>query len=178
MKLILASQSPRRKELLEKEGIPFEVHPSNIEEVFDDRLELDEALIKVAEGKAKDVQDLYPECVILSADTIVVSDGKILGKPKNIDQAREILHSLSGREHMVKTGVCLLGPYRKESFVETTSVHFRNLSDWEIENYIKKGTCLDKAGAYGIQECDFVDWIDGDFDNVVGLPVKKVKELL
>ncbi len=178
MKILLASQSPRRKELLEKEGYSFIVHPAKNEEVFDLKLPIDEALEKVAFHKAEEVADLYPEYIVLAADTIVVYENQILGKPANEKDAFACLERLSGNTHYVKTGVCFLYEGKKYSFVETTEVHFRDLSDMEILNYVKSGKCMDKAGSYGIQECDFVEWIDGSYSNVVGLPMEKVKTFL
>lgn len=178
MKLLLASQSPRRKELLENEGYTFLVHPAKKEERFDSNLSIDDALEKVAFQKAKELADLYPEYVILAADTIVVYENEILGKPINEKAAFTCLHNLSGQIHFVKTGVCFLYGQKKISFVESTEVHFRTLSDLEILNYVKSGKCMDKAGSYGIQECDFVEWIDGSYSNVVGLPMEKVQSIL
>lgn len=178
MKLILASGSPRRRELLESAGFSFTIHPPLDEEIFDDRLSIDDALKRVARHKAHEVYQLYPECCVLSADTIVVYKRKRLGKPDSIEQARAFLHALSGHTHEVKTGVCIRTPHKEIVFVDTTKVHFRKVSGIEIENYISRGTCMDKAGAYGIQECDFVDAIDGKFSNVVGLPIEYVSELL
>ena len=132
MKLVLASQSPRRQELLKNEGYIFEVCPSNIEEVFDESIDLDLAIQKVAYDKAKDVHDLYPECVVLGADTIVDYQNKRLGKPKDINQARQFLKMLSGQSHYVKTGVAIIYPNEVIQFTETTEVHFRDLSDFEI----------------------------------------------
>lgn len=178
MKLLLASQSPRRKELLENEGFTFEIHPAISEEVFDEILPIDEALENVAFHKAKEIWDLYPDYCVLAADTIVYYQSKIIGKPKDIEEAKKYLHAFSGNCHKVKTGVCIICGTQVFQFVDTTQVHFRQLSDYEINKYINEGTCLDKAGAYGIQDCDFVDWIDGSFSNVVGLPTEKVKPLL
>lgn len=178
MKLILASKSPRRKELLEKAGYRFDVVASEKEEIFEPSLDIDTAIQEVAYQKAKDILDLYPEYCILAADTIVLYRGKRLGKPKDKEQAKEFLKMLSGQEHEVKTGVCILTAQRKIAFTETTIVHFRPLSDFEIHSYVQTESCLDKAGAYGIQECDFSDWIDGSFTNVVGLPMERIREIL
>lgn len=178
MNLILASASPRRKELLQNAGYTFEVHPAIDEEIFDENGTLEAALKKVASHKAHEVFDLYPECCVLAADTIVWFAGKRLGKPKDISEAKTFLSSLSGNAHEVKTGVSVLFDHHEIAFVETTEVHFRDLSNIEIDNYIKMGTCMDKAGVYGIQECDFVDWIDGSFSNVVGLPMEHVQTIL
>lgn len=178
MSLILASQSPRRKEILKEMGYEFYVIPSKSKEVFNKKLPLDEALEDVAYQKAKDVQKKHDQSIILSADTIVVMDGKVLGKPKDLEQAKEFLKSYSNSYHLVKTAVCILTPTKEYSFVETTKVFFKKLSKKQIDEYVNKGTCLDKAGAYGIQECEFVDHIEGSYTNVVGLPSEKVEEVL
>ncbi|MBB5182943.1 Maf family protein [Catenisphaera adipataccumulans] len=178
MKLILASQSPRRKELLEQAGFTFEVVPSKTEEIFDETLDVDDALAKVACRKAQDVYDLYPDCCVLAADTIVWFEGRRLGKPKDIKEARKVLHALSDESHLVKTGVCIMVGGKQESFTETTEVHFRELSDFDIENYIAQGTCLDKAGSYAIQDTDFAEWVDGSVTNVIGLPMERIIPIL
>lgn len=176
--LILASQSPRRKELLQGLGYSFLVDPSGSEEVFNDSLSLDEALLDVAKQKAAEVLKRHPEAVIVAADTIVADGGKILGKPKNRQEAFQVLKSLSNKSHEVKTGIVVCSSSHTLGHVETTTVHFRNLSDEEIEQYVSKGSCLDKAGSYGIQDVDFVDHIDGSYSNVVGLPLGVVDVLL
>lgn len=178
MNLILASKSPRRKELLEKAGYTFKIHPAIDQEVFDSLLPLDDALKKVAEHKAQEVGDLYEDCLVLAADTIVCFEGKILGKPKDMEDAFQCLCSLSNQTHQVKTAVALLFKGQIFSFVETSEVHFRSLSDMEILSYVQSGRCMDKAGAYGIQECDFVEWLDGSYSNVVGLPMERLEGYL
>jgi septum formation protein len=173
-KWILASQSPRRKEILKEQQVDFdiEVHPAN--EYFDPNLDLDAALLQVAAAKAAPLADKYPDRYVLSADTIVVFEGKILGKPADEKEAAKTLRALSGKEHLVKTGVVLQkGKERKEQVV-ATKVFFRNLSDTEIDAYVKSGRCMDKAGSYGIQETDFVEKIDGSYTNVVGLPAELI----
>lgn len=178
MSLILASQSPRRSEILKELGYEFFVIPSHAKEVFDLNLPLDDALEKVAYAKAKDIQKKHTKSIILSADTIVVMNEKILGKPSSLEQAKEYLRSYSNSYHLVKTGVCILTPERDYSFVETTKVFFKKLTDEQIETYVNRKTCMDKAGAYGIQECEFVDHIEGSYSNVVGLPSEKVDSIL
>ncbi|MDX8416902.1 Maf family protein [Absicoccus intestinalis] len=174
MKIVLASNSPRRKELLEQAHFRFEVEPAKVEEVFDESLPIDEALMKVAQTKAMDVADVYPDYVVIGADTIVYFQGKRLGKPKNKNEAKRCLHALSNQTHEVKTGVCIIKDHQCYPFVETTKVHFRDVSNDEINRYVNSGSCMDKAGAYGIQECDFVEWIDGSYSNVVGLPMERI----
>ncbi|MDO4466696.1 MAG: Maf family protein [Bacillota bacterium] len=175
--IVLASKSPRRKQILEELGYNFKIVVSDSEEVFDDSLSLDEALKKVAEAKNRDVRTLCPEDIILSADTIVCFENKILGKPKNETEAIRILSSLSGQTHQVKTGVCLSSPEKSITIVETTNVTFRVLSLKDILDYVHSGRCMDKAGAYGIQETDFVQEIEGSYSNVVGLPKNRVQAL-
>lgn len=167
--IVLASKSPRRKKILSDLGYSFIVCPAEHDEIFDPHLCLDDALKKVAYSKACEVQEKYLNDMIVSADTIVSIDGNILGKPKDRDDATKTLSILSGRNHQVKTGICVL--YRDSIclHVETTQVYFRKLKMSEIEAYVDSGKCLDKAGSYGIQECDFVDHIEGDYLNVVGL---------
>ncbi len=178
MSLILASQSPRRSEILKQLGYDFYVIPSHAKEVFDPNVPIDDALEKVAYVKAKDIQRKHKQSIILAADTIVVMNGHILGKPSSLQQAKEYLKSYSNAFHLVKTGVCILTEEREYTFVETTKVFFKELSNQQIDAYIKKGTCMDKAGAYGIQECEFVDHIEGSYSNVVGLPSERVDAVL
>ena len=169
--IVLASKSPRRKEILKALGYDFIVCPALKDEVFDLNLGLDEALKKVAESKAKEVKESY-------LDTIVCLDDKILGKPKSKKDAIHTLKSLSNRKHQVKTGVCIV--YKNQTFlhVETTDVYFKKLADEDILSYVNSGKCMDKAGSYGIQECDFVDHIEGDYTNVVGLPKYVVETMM
>lgn len=175
-KVILASQSPRRREILSDFGAKFDVIPARGEETFDPDLDIDEALKKVARKKAEEVAASHPDAAVLSADTIVYHDGKILGKPKGEQEAFEMIKSLSGKPHEVKTGVALIHDGKEEAVVSTTLVYFRPLSDEEIWNYVHKKTCLDKAGSYGIQETDFTDHLEGSYTNVVGLPVEVLED--
>jgi septum formation protein len=177
MKLVLASQSPRRKEILSKMGYNFTVHPSRSEEVFDESLPLDEALKKVAYSKAKDIYDLYPECAVLGSDTIVTYKGKIYGKPKDLEEARHFLRTFSETTHEVKTAVCVIVDNTVYVDSVTTYVHFRKLSEVDIEHYVQNKNPLDKAGGYGIQESDFVEWIEGSMTNVVGLPAENLEQI-
>lgn len=178
MQLILASQSPRRKTLLSSLGYKFLVEPSNKDEIFDHTLPVDEALVQVAMAKAKDILASHPNTVVLAADTIVYDQGKILGKPADTEEAFQTLKSLSGREHEVKTAVVLLSDQHTYSHVETTKVCFKPITDTQIQEYINLGTCLDKAGSYGIQDINFVDHIEGSYSNVIGLPLTKTDLLL
>lgn len=170
MNIVLASQSPRRKQILKEMGYSFIVQPAIQDEVFDVSLPLDQALIKVAFHKAMEVKQSYPDSLILAADTIVVFKNKILGKPKSEKEAFAILSALSGHKHEVKTGVAILYGTQQKNFVSTSHVQFRSLSETEILNYIQEKKPFDKAGSYGIQECDFVKEYDGEYETIVGLP--------
>lgn len=176
--IVLASKSPRRKEILKSLGYEFIICPAKKDEIFDLSLNLDQALEKVAESKAKEVQFQYPDSIIISADTIVCFENKILGKPKTKREAIQTLRVLSNCKHQVKTGVCILFKEQILSHVETTDVYFKNISDLDILKYVNSGKCMDKAGSYGIQECDFVDHINGSYSNVVGLPKHVIESMM
>lgn len=180
MKLILASASPRRKEILENIGYKFEVIPSESEEKLKDGLSPKDTVEALAYQKALDVYSDNPESIVLGADTVVVFDGKILGKPKDKQDARRMLKMLSGQTHEVRTGYAVLGGNTEIVLSECTLVTFFSLSDEEIENYINTGEPMDKAGAYGIQGKGalLVRSILGDYFNVVGLPVANVSRCL
>jgi septum formation protein len=177
MKIILASVSPRRSELLSEAGLNFEVVASPAEEIHDASIPLAELCEKNAELKAGAVAKLHPEAVVIGADTLVWIDGEPLGKPRGMEEARAMLRKLSGRAHTVCTGVCVVSPGGEVNrFHDLTQVRFRELDDKVIDDYFSKANPLDKAGAYGIQESGelIVEGIDGNFDNVMGLPVAKV----
>ena len=174
--LILASQSPRRKELLERAGITFKVQVAGIPEAPESGESPGEYVRRLSRQKAEAVGgDL-----VLGADTVVVVDGAILEKPADLDDARRMLTLLSVRAHTVLTGVCLRQGGRVFSEVCETSVHFSQLSERELEEYVASGEPMDKAGAYGIQglASRFIHRIEGDYLNVVGLPVAVVYRLL
>ena len=177
--IILASQSPRRQQLLKAAGFEFQVVGPNVDETMNASLPLDDRIQEVAMRKALDVQKRYPDAKILAADTVVICQGEILGKPTDEAQARHMLLQLSGQTHEVKTAVVI---FKDEpiSFVETSVVTFRTLIDYEIERYILSNEWVDKAGAYGIQglAAEFVSNLDGSFENVMGLPIEKIKGLL
>ena len=181
-KIILASKSPRRKYLLKQAGIQFSVIPSTIDE---SKIPVCEPYLYVktlAEAKANDIFRLYPENVIIGADTIVVIDGTILGKPRSKDQARDMLKKLSGQTHQVFTGFCVKYPGDDNGYSDTvtTDVIFKNLTEKEIEWYIHTQEPFDKAGAYAIQGLGtfLVKKINGSYTNVVGLPVCEIIEIL
>lgn len=178
--IILASASPRRRELLSLAGIDFTVQTSNAKEETAPGLTPDETVKQLAKIKAYAVAEKNPNKVVIGADTVVAAEGKILGKPKTREEAYDMLKSLSGKTHYVYTGVCILKDNAKTVFAEETEVTFYELSDDEIYAYIDTGDCFDKAGAYGIQSggCTLVKKISGDYFNVVGLPVARlVREL-
>lgn len=179
MRIVLASGSPRRRELLAHAGLEFEVMPSPAEELHDASLALDELCERNAELKARAVPVV--DAAVIGADTLVHIDGEPLGKPADLGEARAMLRRLSGREHTVCTGVCVVFPDgRAERFHETTAVRFRPFGDEVVEAYLAKVDPLDKAGAYGIQEHGdmLVEGIEGAFDNVMGLPVARVLAVL
>ena len=181
-KIILASQSPRRKQLLEWAEIPFEIVVRETDESFPAEFSPDKAAIHIARNKMLAVQELTPPgSVILAADTIVVLNNRIIGKPKSREDAFEILNHLSGKKHAVITGVVIRRNEKEIVFADATDVHFHDLSQEQIEFYVDKYKPFDKAGAYAIQEWIGVVGIKsvaGDFYNVMGLPISRVvKEL-
>lgn len=179
--LILASGSPRRRELLARTGRAFRVTMSDADETATPDMNPADVAIDNARAKALAVAaDAPANATVIGADTIVVLEGGVFGKPRDDDDARHMLGELSGRTHQVITGVCLVRDGHCETFAETTNVCFRELSADEIAAYVATGEPLDKAGAYGIQGKAgvFVDHIEGDYDNVVGLPVARLERAL
>ena len=170
--LSLASGSPRRRELLSLFGIPFTVHAADIDETMDPAKPPCDEVARVSACKALAITR-QPGDVVIAADTIVVCEGKVLGKPHSREDAIRMLHLLSGREHQVMTGCTVLTDDARETFTEITALTFRPLSDREIERYVDTGEPMDKAGAYGIQggAALFCPGIRGDYYNVMGLPV-------
>jgi septum formation protein len=173
--LILASRSPRRREILTCAGIPHVVRPAEVDESVREGEDAAAYVKRVARAKAEAVE-AAPEDVVLGADTVVVVDGEILGKPASPAQAREMLLRLAGREHSVLTGICLRGPAGVIEEAESTVVRFLPLSIQEIDEYVASGEPTDKAGAYAIQglASKFIDRVVGCYFNVVGLPLAKV----
>lgn len=190
--LILASESPRRKDLLARAGFLFHVFSVQVSENLEKNLTIDEQILTIARRKAQASWQTYKSLknepfLMIAADTMVVVEGRPLGKPQNEQQAFEFLKLLSGRAHEVKTAVVLVeGPegnldnLKMRQAIETTQVIFRPLSDREIRDYIETGEPMDKAGAYGIQSLggNFVEKFIGSYDNVIGLPVEVVKRLI
>lgn len=169
--IILASQSPRRQELLKLITSDFEIKVSNVDETLPDKITPKEAVMYLSKIKAEPFAD--GDDIVIGADTVVALDGKILGKPKNEENAKEMLRFLSGRTHSVFTGVTLASNKKTKTFAVETKVKFFELTNEEIDAYIKTKEPFDKAGAYGIQGYGslLVEKIDGDYFNVVGLPV-------
>ena len=190
MKFILASKSPRRKEILSNLGLDFEIVTSDADESYEKGSDPQDVVMLLSAKKAAAVKEHLmlegrdlTDTVIIAADTVVATSyGEILGKPKDRDDARRMIRLYSGSAHKVLTGVCIydVKTCREVAFAESTDVYFRTLTDDEIEAYLDTPSPYDKAGAYGIQEgaAAFVSRIDGDYFNVVGLPVCRLCETL
>lgn len=190
MEIILASASPRRRELLHQVGAEFTVIPARGDEVITAK-EPKEAVVELAANKAGEIYAAevagkrnQPDTLVIGADTIVVCDGRILGKPKDEKDAEDMLSMLSGRSHEVYTGVSLWiwekGITTQQNFYERTEVKMYPIRETEIKSYIKSGEPMDKAGSYGIQGlgAKFIEKIDGDYNNVVGLPLARIYQEL
>ena len=179
MDIILASQSPRRKELLGLLRIPFSVRVADIDETMDAARPAFDEVARVSRLKAEAVARRDDD-VIIAADTIVVCRGQVLGKPKDEQDARRMLELLSGKDHQVMTGMTVLRGSQCVSCTEVTDIHFRTLSEKEILSYIRTGEPMDKAGAYGIQggAALFAEKLVGDYYNVMGLPVCRLYQIL
>ena len=181
MKIVLASQSPRRKELLGRMGLEFVTQASKIDESAFDGLEARELVATLSREKAQWIaRQLDGETLVIGADTVVVRDGAALGKPKDAEDAVAMLLSLSGRDHQGCTGVTGCRGDRVLTQVEETQVTFRDLTEAEVRQYVSTGEPMDKAGAYGIQGLGglLVEGIRGDYSNVVGLPVCRLGQML
>ena len=183
-KIILASASPRRRQLLHQVGAKFEVVTSNVEENIEQQMPASDLVQALAYAKARDVAYHIHDnaCIVIGADTVVVYNDQILGKPQHKEHAYEMLRMLSGSTHEVFTGFAIIDKHTDKSVkqYEKTRVTFRQLNDREINAYIKTGEPMDKAGAYGIQEIGslLIESIQGDYFNVVGLPIMRVACLL
>ncbi|HEY0299540.1 MAG TPA: Maf family protein [Arachidicoccus sp.] len=180
-KIILASKSPRRKQLLEQAEITFEIITADTDESYPSDLSVEQVPVFIAEQKAKAIAEFHPKEIILAADTIVTIDNFVIGKPKDREDAINILQQLSAKTHRVITGVAIVSENHEESFYDITEVEFHPLSDEQIEFYVDKYQPYDKAGAYAIQEWIGVvgiKKINGDFYNVMGLPVSRVVKAL
>ena len=182
LNLVLASQSPRRKELLEILGIPFSVIPASINESPGANEAPEDFAVRVAREKGMEVASRVSQSVVLSADTVVIIEGEILGKPRDEADAVRMLKRLSGRQHSVCTAVCVMNQLKDETLegLERTEVWFRSLSEAEIHDYLRRENVLDKAGAYAIQGYAgvYIPKIEGNYFNVMGLPLPLVHEIL
>ncbi|MFI5139241.1 MAG: Maf family nucleotide pyrophosphatase [Sphingobacteriales bacterium] len=181
-KIILASKSPRRQELLRLMDIEFRIVLKEVDESYPDNLSPEEIALYIAEKKACAFDETLTDEIVLTADTIVCIDNQILGKPDDKAHAIEMLKLLSGRMHQVITGVCLLYKHQYHSFYDVSEVYFGELTDEEIISYVNKYQPFDKAGSYGIQErigLIGIERINGSYTNVVGLPTEKLyRELM
>ncbi len=180
MKLILASGSPRRKELLALLDIPFEVVVSNFDERIDQDKKLEDEIKRLSFGKAKSVFEKNEDAVVIGADTIVTIDNKVLGKPKDQEDAKRMLTLLSNNVHTVITGVTIMSKDKTETFASSSKVYFDQLTDDEIKEYILTKEPMDKAGAYAIQGIGskFIKKIEGDYYSIVGLPINQIYQKL
>ena len=180
MRVILASKSPRRKELLGELFGDFEIMVSDVDETLEDGVDTLHGVEILSVRKGAPVAESNPDALVISSDTLVELDGVALGKPKDSADAKEMLKSLSGRSHNVHTGVAVHYKGRLFSGVATSTVYFKELSDYEIDSYVASGAPMDKAGSYGIQgeAGKFVLRYDGDFDTIVGLSLRLTKELI
>lgn len=179
-KIILASQSPRRKMLLEWAEIPFEVRVKETDETYRRDISTEDVPVAIAKIKARAIERTADE-IVIAADTVVVLNDEIIGKPVDSEDARRILKKLSGRTHRVITGVVIMNGEHEYSFSDITEVSFHTLTDEQINFYIEKYKPFDKAGAYAIQEwigVTGIEKINGDFYNVMGLPVSRVVKTL
>lgn len=174
--ILLASQSPRRKELLEKCGFPFITEPADIDETLNPSLSLQEAIRDLAARKADHIFRKHPDAIVIGSDTIVTIDDEVLGKPKDDDHAFAMLKKLQGRTHDVITGIAIFTSEEKWSDVSISHVTFAAMSDEEIWKYIHTKECNDKAGAYAIQGFGgrYITHIEGDYYSIMGLPLSKV----
>ena len=185
MRVILASTSPRRKELLEKLDIPFEIITKNTEEIFDKNKDIYEASMDVSYQKAKAVfDDIEGDIIVIGSDTIVNVDNKVIGKPKDLDEAYNMIKMISGDTHEVISSLCLLvrkdGRVYQELTYDKSIVKVSELNDFEINDWINNHDVLTRAGAYAIQDgfAKYIEYTKGDYFSIVGLPVHKLYELL
>lgn len=178
---ILASNSPRRKEILSQAGFQFTVLPSDVDESFPKEMIPQDVPVMLADRKAKALLESCANSMVLAADTVVILENEILNKPANKQEALQMLKKLSGKTHEVVTGIALASPNGIVKASDSAFVRFRELADWEIDWYVRGGASLDKAGAYGVQ--DFIgmagiEKLDGSFYTVMGLPIYQVYQLL
>ena len=174
--LILASASPRRKELLSSLNIPFSIIAADISEEIDQNSDLEKEIEKLSYLKAEAIFKDHPDDIVIGSDTIVTIDNKVLGKPKDEKEAMDMLKTLSGKKHSVITAVSILSAKQKETFHINSDVYFDDLSEEEIQDYIASKEPMDKAGAYAIQgkAGKFIKKIDGDYYAIIGLPINEL----
>ena len=182
-KIILASNSPRRKELLTGLGITYEVKTlPDIDESYPDHLQSDDIATYISKEKANAyLQSMDSDTLLITADTIVILNGKVYGKPQDEEEAKQMLHDLSGKTHQVITGVCITTLAKQKAFAVSSEVRFAKLDQNEIDYYVSKYKPLDKAGAYGIQEWIgyiAVEYISGSYFNIMGLPIQRLYQEL
>jgi len=178
---VLASNSPRRKEILRAAGFEFSVLPSDVDESFDETMKPQEVPVHLAERKASELARISPSTLVLAADTVVILGNEILNKPSDKAEACQMLQKLSGKTHEVVTGIALHTPQGLFTKADSALVKFRTFEDWEIDFYVREGACMDKAGSYGVQ--DFlgmvgIESIQGSFYTVMGLPIYEVYQLM
>ncbi len=178
--LVLASASPRRREILTLLGEVFEIRPALSEIPPDPALPAEKAVLAVARCKAEEVAALYPDRLVIGADTIVVAEGAILGKPRDVADATRMLRLLAGRRHQVMTGVWCCSPALSDGFTDTAEVSFFSMTEEEIAEYVASGEPMDKAGAYAIQGIGmrYIEGLQGDFYTVMGLPGGRLRRFL
>lgn len=178
--LILASSSPRRRELLERLQIPIEIHPADVDETPLEGEDAKAMVLRLAKDKAKVIADRFPGRWVLASDTTVAQNGRPIGKPTSAEDAKLMLKKLQGKKHQVYTAICLQNRKKKFALADTTDVMFRKMTEKEIAWYVKTGEPMDKAGSYAIQGVGglFIKGIRGSYSNVMGLPVEKTVEQL
>lgn len=178
--IILASQSPRRKELLERIGIAFDVQAADVDETIDESKPLEQEIMRLSLKKAEAILKDHKDAIVIGSDTVVAIDNEVLGKPKTHQDAKRMLKELSGNTHQVITGIAVISNTFKEVDVSVSNVTFDSLTEEEIDDYINSGEADDKAGAYGIQGkagC-YINNIDGDYYAIMGFPINKVYKML
>ncbi len=178
--IVLASASPRRREICDLLGLTYTVCPAKSEAEADPSLPTDKAILQVARGKAEEVAAQYPDAIVLGADTAVVVDGRILGKPQDTEDAKAMLRMLSGRTHQVITGVWVCGGGYDDGFADVANVTFYEMTEQDIAAYVQTNEPHDKAGAYAVQGIGarYIRGIDGDFYTVMGLPCGRLFRFL
>ncbi len=179
-KIILASSSPRRKELLKRIISDFTIHPSNIDEIYPSDLDPLNVSLYISNLKAKDIHNFYPNDIVLGCDTTVIIDNKVLGKPSSIEDAKNMLSMLSNNCHYVVSAITIYDKTDKYEINSINKVYFKKLSIQDIDDYLKYDEYKDKAGSYAIQglASKFIEKIEGEYEAIIGLPIKELTSLL